>query len=122
MKREVRQLLDKGIDALVLAVEHFNRPSDRGRTQGVLIFLDHGFEMLLKAGILNRGGKIRERRAKQTLGFDACVRKALTDGEIKFLSNEQALTLQAVNGLRDAAQHHILLFPSNSYIFMRKPD
>jgi hypothetical protein len=67
--------------------------------------------MLLKAGILHRGGKIRERRAKQTLGFDACVRKALTNGEIKFLSNEQALTLQAINGLRDAAQHHLLLVP-----------
>jgi hypothetical protein len=100
-----------GIDALLLAVEHFNRPSDRGRTQAVLIFLDHGFEMLLKAGILHRGGKIRERRAKQTLGFDACVRKALTDGKVKFLGNEQALTLQAINGLRDAAQHHILCVP-----------
>jgi hypothetical protein len=111
MKREVRQLLDKGIDVLVLAVEHFNRPSDRGRTQAVLIFIDHAFEMLLKAGILHRGGRIRERRAKQTLGFDACVRKALTDGTIKFLSNEQALTVQAINGLRDAAQHHVLYVP-----------
>jgi len=111
MKREVRQLLDKAIDALVLAAEHFNRPSDRGRTQAVLIFLDHGFEMLLKAGILHRGGRIRERRAKQTLGFDACVRKGLTDGQVKFLSNEQALTLQAINGLRDAAQHHLLYVP-----------
>lgn len=111
MKKEVRQLHDKAIDALVLAVEHFNRPSDRGRTQAVLIFLDHGFEMLLKAGILHKGGKIREQRAKQTLGFDACVRKALTDGKIKFLTNEQALTLQTVNGLRDAAQHHVLYVP-----------
>jgi len=111
MKREVRQLHGKAIDALLLAVEHFNRPSDRGRTQAVLIFLDHGFEMLLKAGILHRGGKIRERRAKQTLGFDACVRKALTDGKVKFLGNEQALTLEAVNGFRDAAQHHVLYVP-----------
>lgn len=111
MKREVRLLKQKAIDGLLLAIEHFNRPSDRGRAQAVLIFADHAFEMLLKASILHRGGHIRERRASQTLGFDACVRKALSDGTVKFLTNEQALTLQAVNGLRDAAQHHLLDIP-----------
>jgi hypothetical protein len=32
----------------------------------------------------------------------------LSDGKIKFLSEEQALTLQMLNGLRDAAQHHLI--------------
>jgi hypothetical protein len=32
----------------------------------------------------------------------------LSDGEIKFLREEQALVLQTINGLRDAAQHHLL--------------
>jgi hypothetical protein len=64
--------------------------------------------MLLKAAILHRGGKIRETGRKETLGFDACVRKALSDGSIKFLKDEQALQLQVINGLRDAAQHHLL--------------
>jgi hypothetical protein len=73
-----------------------------------LIQLDHAFEMLLKAAILHRGGRIREKRAKETIGFDACVRRALSDGRIKFLSDEQALVLQTINGLRDAAQHHLL--------------
>jgi len=108
MKREVRLLLRKAFDALVLSVEHFNRPFDRGRSQAVLILLDHSFEMLLKAAILHRGGKIRERRAKTTLGFDACLRKGLSDGKLKFLDENHVLTLQAINGLRDAAQHHLL--------------
>jgi len=93
---------------MVLAVEHFNRPHDVGRVSTVLILLDHAFEMLLKACILHRGGKIREKRAKQTIGFDACVRRGLSDGMIQFLSDDQALTLQSINGLRDAAQHHLL--------------
>ncbi len=88
MKKEARLLLEKGINSLVLGIEHFNRPSDRGRIESVLIFLDHSFEMLLKASILHRGGKIRERRAKQTIGFDACVRKALSDSSVKFLTPE----------------------------------
>jgi hypothetical protein len=108
MKKEARLLLHKGIDSLILSVEHFNRPTETGRSDAVLIFLDHAFEMLLKAAILHRGGAIRERRAKQTIGFDECVRRALSNGDIQFLKKEQALTLQTINGLRDAAQHHLL--------------
>jgi hypothetical protein len=108
MKREAKLLLQKASDSLLLSVELFNRPSDRGRVSGTLIQLDHAFEMFLKAAIVGRGGRIRERRARETIGFDACVRKGLSDGRVKFLSPEQALTLQTINGLRDAAQHHLL--------------
>ncbi len=108
MKKEVRQLREKAINALVLSIEHFNRPWDRGRTEAVLILLDHAFEMLLKAAIRERQGKIRKAREKQTIGFDACVRKGLTDANLKFLTDEQALTLQTINGQRDAAQHYLI--------------
>lgn len=108
MKREAKLLLEKACDALVLSIELFNRPHDRGRISGTLIQLDHGFEMLMKAAILHRGGRIREKRAKETIGFDACVRRSLSDGKIKYLREEQALVLQTINGLRDAAQHHLL--------------
>ncbi|MDI6858010.1 MAG: hypothetical protein QME71_06825 [Dehalococcoidia bacterium] len=108
MKREAKLLLEKACDALILSIELFNRPYDRGRVSSTLILLDHAFEMLLKAAILHRGGRIREKRAKETIGFDACVRRSLSDGKIKHLNEEQALLLQTINGLRDAAQHHLL--------------
>ena len=108
MKKEVRQLREKAINSLVLSIDHFNRPWARGRTEAVLILLDHSFEMLLKAVIRHRQGKIRKARAKQTIGLDACVRKGLTDANVKFLTDEQALTLQTINGLRDAAQHYLV--------------
>ena len=108
MKKEARLLLAKAVDSLLLSVEHFNRPWDRGRVDSVLILLDHAFEMFLKAGILHRGGRIREKGAKQTLGFDTCLRRALSDGAIKFIGDEQALVLQVINSLRDAAQHHLV--------------
>ena len=108
MKREAKLLLNKACDALVLSIELFNRPHDRGRVSSTLIQLDHSFEMLMKAAILQRGGKIRDRRAKETIGFDACVQRSLSDGKIKYLSKNQALVLQTINGLRDAAQHHLL--------------
>ncbi len=108
MKREARLLLGKACDSLVLSIELFNRPHDRGRVSSALIQLDHAFEMLLKAAILHRGGRIRERRAKETIGFDACVRRGLSDTKVRFLTVEQALGAQTINGLRDAAHHHLL--------------
>ena len=108
MKREAKLLLDKACDSLLLGIELFNRPYDRGRVSAVLIQTDHAFEMFLKAAIVQKGGAIREKRAKETIGFDACVRRGLSDGGVKFLTEEQALTIQSINGLRDAAQHYLL--------------
>lgn len=108
MKKEPKILFNKAINSLILSIEFFNRPWDKGRQEAVLIFMDHSFEMLLKSAILYRGGKIREKRAKQTIGFDQCVRKSISDANIKFLSEEQALAIQTINNLRDAAQHYIV--------------
>ena len=101
-------MLEKACDSLLLGVELFNRPNDRGRTSAVLIQTDHAFEMFLKAAIVQRGGKIRDKGAKKTIGFEAAIRRGLSDGRVKFLTEEQALTLRAINGLRDAAQHYLL--------------
>lgn len=120
MRREAKLLLEKACDSLVISIEFFNRPHDRGRISSSLIQLDHGFEMLLKAAILQRGGRIREKRTKETIGFDACVRRSLSDGKIKYLTEEQALVLQTINGLRDAAQHHLLdISESQLYVHMQ---
>lgn len=108
MKREARLMFTKGVDSLVLGIEHHNRPWDRGRVDAVLILLNHSFEMLLKAAILHRGGAIRKAREKQTIGFDECLRKAVSDGAVRFLKQEQVLQLQALNTLRDAAHHHLV--------------
>lgn len=108
MKREARMLLSKALDSLLLSVQHFNAVTDCGRVATVLILLDHSLEMLLKAGIVQKGGTIREKGAAETIGFDPCVRKALSNGTVKFLSEDQALALQAINGLRDAAQHYLV--------------
>ena len=108
MKKKARLLLSKAIESLILCTDHFNRPWDEGRVHAVLIFLDHSFEMLLKAAIIEMGGKIHERGASETIGFDKCVRRCYSDASINFLSAEQVLTLQAINGYRDAAQHYLL--------------
>ena len=108
MKKEATLLSEKAVNSLILSIEHFNRPWDCGRTDAVLILLDHAFEMLLKAAIIHRGGRIRRPGAKQTIGFNECVNRALTGKKLMFLTEEQVLLLQAINSLRDAAQHHLV--------------
>ncbi len=108
MKHEARVLLTKATDSVLLAIEHFNRPWDRGRHEAILVLVDRAFELLLKSIIVHKGGRIREPRAKETIGFDACVRKCVTDAQVKCLTEEEALTIQIINSLRDAAQHYIV--------------
>ena len=108
MKREARHLLAKAVDSLVLSIEHYNRPSDRGRLHAVLILMDHAFEMLLKAAIVHREGKIKKPGEKQTIGFNECLGKAVSESGVQFLVGEQELQLRALNSLRDAAQHYLL--------------
>lgn len=117
MKKESRLLKEKATSSLLLSIDHFNRAWDVGRLEAVLILLDHSFEMLLKSAILFRGGRIRKPREKNTIGFDECVRTALSTGDIRFLKDEQALVLQAINGLRDAAQHHLLTLSEGQLVF-----
>lgn len=120
MKREAKLLLGKACDSLLLSVELFNRPHESGRVSGSLIQLDHAFEMLLKAAIVLRGGSIREKRARETIGFGACVRKGLSDGSLSFLNKNQALTLESINSQRDAAQHYLLEITENQlYLHMQ---
>jgi len=109
--------MGKAIDSLIVGVEIFNRPDDCGRVTTCLIMMDHAFEMLLKATILHRGGRIREKRRENTIGFEACVTRCLS---INVLSKEQAFLLRSINGLRDAAQHHLIdIIEGHLYVMMQ---
>lgn len=118
MKKQPRMLLEKSLDSLLLSIEHFNRPWNRGRPEAVLILLDRAFELLLKAIILHKGGKIREPFQKETIGHEKCVRKCITDQQVKCITEEQGLTIQIINSLRDAAQHDIVeVFERDLYMY-----
>lgn len=107
---EYERYKDTSINSFRIAVELFNRPFDNGRTEGVLILLDHSFEMLLKAAILRRGGEIRaDDGSGQTISLEKCVKRC-RDGtrnnqRIQCLSNSEAAAILSLNNLRDYAQH-----------------
>jgi hypothetical protein len=101
---------DTAINSFRLAVELFNRPYDEGRVESVLLFLNHSFEMLLKACILENGGQIRGKDGDgNTISFEKCVNKCRygdqSGSEIIVLSESQGAALLAINNQRDFAEH-----------------
>lgn len=108
MKREAKMLLSKATDSLINSIECFNKTSEVGRQTIVLILLNHSFEMLVKAAIIERKGNIIGKGDKETYSFGKCLRKALTEEGVKFLSDDQVLLLQAMNALRNAAHHYLI--------------
>ena len=85
-KRDVAELKKRAINSLVLGIELFNRPHDQGRAEGVLIFLHHAFEMLLKAVIKDRTGTVHTKGEKYSYGFDKCLQVA--QDKIRVISSD----------------------------------
>lgn len=104
LKKNVAPLLERALESLTLATELFNRPTETARSHGVLILLQHSFEMLLKAGILQRTGNIHDREKRYTFGFDKCLSVALH--ELKLLSPDERSTLSILDAQRDQAAHY----------------
>lgn len=104
LKKNVAPLLNKSIESLTLAIELFNRPTEVARTHGVLILMQHAFEMLLKACILQQTGSIHDREQRYTYGFDRCL--AVATEQLKIISSDERATLSILDAQRDQAAHY----------------
>jgi hypothetical protein len=106
VKRKTSFLIERSKSSVILAIELFNRPSDQGRMEGVLFFLDHAFEMLLKGIVFEKTGRLRGRREKLNYGFDRCLN--ICESQLHVIDKDEALILRNIDDLRDAAMHDIL--------------
>lgn len=106
MKKKVKSFVDSGIKSLLVSVEFFNRPYDIARRETVLLLLNHAFEMLLKAIVLQRTGKLRAKSDKYNYGFEKCLNICFSQLEV--IDEDIHMTLKNINAFRDAAAHDIL--------------
>lgn len=104
LKQEARVLLRKALASLKVAMAAFNSPHDEGRTTQVLLSLQHSFEMLLKAALVQEGVAVFDRMSGRSIGFEACVRQASAASTIK-LADTDAGTLRTIDAMRDDEQH-----------------
>ena len=103
-KRDVAELKKRAVNSLVLGIELFNRPHDQGRAEGVLIFLHHAFEMLLKSIIKDKTGTVHRKEEKYSYNFDKCLEVA--QNEINIISADERRTLSILDAHRDTIVHY----------------
>lgn len=104
--RYTRSFKLNAINSLILATELFNRPNDCCRTESVLFYLQHAFEMLLKAAIYQKRRTIHEPRSNLTYRFDKCL--GIARSELGILTEDAAYALTVLDGFRDCAMHYLL--------------
>lgn len=104
LRQEARVLRRKALSSLTIATTAFNSPHDDGRATSVLLSLQHAFEMLLKAALVQHGIRVFDKELGRSLGFESCVKLAMGHPVIK-LSEADAGTLRAIDAMRDDEQH-----------------
>jgi hypothetical protein len=102
IRREAGILKRKALASLRCATGAFNSFDDDGRVTDVLLHLQHAFEMLLKAALVQRRIRVFDRKLGQAIGFEKCVN--LASEHVK-VTEEEAGTLRAIDALRDDQQH-----------------
>lgn len=110
LRREARTLKDKALCSLRRAVTAFNSCDDDGRCTCVLLHMQHAAEMLLKAILVQKGVKVFDPTKQTSIGFDKCVNLGSQHAR---LSQEETGLLRAVDALRDAEQHWLLVVPED---------
>jgi hypothetical protein len=55
-EKQINRLMDRSLDAFILSLEVYNRPTLRNRVEAFAIMMVNAWELFLKAEIINRGG------------------------------------------------------------------
>ncbi|WP_064485652.1 DUF3644 domain-containing protein [Pseudonocardia sp. HH130629-09] len=104
-------LKQKALDSLIFTIEAFNSPHAAGRATRVLLHLQHAFEMLLKAALVQtREKRVFDSETGRSIGFERCLRLSAENPIIK-LADADAGTLRAIDAMRDDEQHWFNLVP-----------
>lgn len=104
MRATAKALHGKALSSMRTAMTAFNSPHDDGRSTVVLLHLQHAFEMLLKAALVQGGAKVFDKKSGRSIGFEGAINQSSQLAGLK-LTHGEAGTLRAIDALRDDEQH-----------------
>lgn len=110
LRREARTLKAKALSSLRRGLASFNGFEEDGRVTTVLLHLQHCCEMLVKAALVQKGVSVFDKSTKQAEGFARSLNLASAHCGI---SAGEAGVMRAVDSLRDAEQHWLLVVPED---------
>lgn len=104
-RREARTLKNKAVSSLRRALECFNSFEEDGRVTTTLLHLQHAAEMLLKAALVQARQPVFDKQKGVAIGFERAI--GLCKAHCR-LTESEAGTLNAIDALRNAAQHWLI--------------
>lgn len=100
---EKERLIDKSIEAFLLGLEIYNKPTIKYRIEGFSFFITNAWELLLKAEMLNRGLSIYFKDSQsRTISIDNAIKKVYSDKNTRI-----RLNLEKIVELRNISTHYI---------------
>lgn len=97
------KLVEKSIEAFIMGLEIYNKPTIKYRIEGFSFFICNAWELMLKAELMNRGISIYyPDKPSRTLSLEACVKKIYTDENTRI-----RLNLEKIIDLRNISTHFI---------------
>nr|WP_224145615.1 DUF3644 domain-containing protein [Leuconostoc gelidum] len=74
------QLVNKSLEAFIMGLEIYNKPTIRYRVEGFSFFITNAWELMLKAKLLNDGESIYFKdNPDRTLSFNDVINKVYPD-------------------------------------------
>jgi hypothetical protein len=98
-----KRLVDKSIEAFIMGIEIYNKPTIHYRIEGFSFFVINAWELMLKAELLNRNESIYFKDdPSRTLSVSGVISKIYTDKNTRI-----RLNLEKIIDLRNISTHYI---------------
>lgn len=99
----ISNLVNKSIEAFILAIEVYNKPTIRYRVEGFSFFICNAWELILKAELLKRGKDIYYKNNRnRTITLHKAISKVYSDKRTRV-----RLNLEKILKLRNISTHYI---------------
>lgn len=102
-KELVNRLLDKSVEAFIMGLEIYNKPTIKYRIEGFSFFICNAWELMLKAELLKRNDSIYyKNKPDRTLSLSDTINKIYSDKNTRI-----RLNLEKIIDLRNISTHFI---------------
>lgn len=103
MENLTQQLVNKSVEAFIMGLEIYNKPTIKYRIEGFSFFICNAWELMLKAEMLKRGLSIYFKdNTDRTLSLENVIKKIYSDKNTRI-----RLNLEKIIELRNISTHYI---------------
>lgn len=101
----INRLVNKSVEAFILGIEVYNKPTIRYRVEGFSFFICNAWELMLKAHMINKFGDesvYYKDNHERTISLENCIKQVFTNDK-----DPLRLNLEKIIELRNTSTHFI---------------